>query len=140
MLKISFYMLPSSPIEGKALKKSRVKFNRKFNINIEKCIQVNLKYFTKLKTISFKSQRGSLTFVHQRNESFGYRNGRCPRFVGYSRWKVYGLSIAREGKLLAGDSGRKIAGVIDLQGAIYHMVAMAWGENVHVCMYVCVSV
>lgn len=29
----------------------------------------------------------------------------------------------RKGKLLAGDSGRKIAEVIDLQGAIYQRVA-----------------
>lgn len=47
---------------------------------------------------------------------------------------------AREGELLAGDSGRKIAEVIDLQGAIYHIDGMAWGGNVNVCVFLCVSV
>lgn len=42
----------------------------------------------------------------------------------------------RKGKLLAGDSGRKIAEVIDLQGAIYQRVA----EEDRVCPCSCAPV
>lgn len=48
--------------------------------------------------------------------SFGY----APPFSIRVKECKRGGTDGQEGKLLAGDSGRKIAEVIDLQGAIYH--------------------